>query len=36
MMCDFIDYHKKNNNNFSGYKSSGYKSASKADKTDED
>ena len=35
MMLDFIDYHKTNKKDFSGYRSSGYKSA-KCDKTDED
>jgi hypothetical protein len=36
MMHDFIDYHKKHQNNFSGYKSSGYKSSTKNEKTDDD
>jgi len=29
MMIDFIDYHRSNQKNFSGYKSSGYKSSTK-------
>jgi hypothetical protein len=36
MMYDFIDYHRQNQKNFSGYKSSGYKSSTKAEKTDDD
>lgn len=36
MMQDFIVYHKTHSNNFSGYKSSGYKSSTRADKTDDD
>mmetsp|Transcript_13543 Transcript_13543/g.21108 ORF Transcript_13543/g.21108 Transcript_13543/m.21108 type:complete len:181 (-) Transcript_13543:16646-17188(-) len=35
MMLDFIDYHRKNERDLSGYKSSGYRSA-KNEKTDED
>ena len=36
MMFDFIDYHRQGQKNISGYKSSGYKSATKAEKTDDD
>ena len=36
MMQDFIDYHRTHSNDFSGYKSSGYRSATRADKTDDD
>ena len=33
MMQDFIEYHKNKNNTFSGYKSGGYKSSTKDEKT---
>jgi hypothetical protein len=36
MMFDFIDYHRQNQKNISGYKSSGYKSATKTERTDDD